>query len=59
MEEEIHSLRSESRDIFVLMMGHKAPLWFGNEHRATIHRVILPKGQERPSFLYFMDTAKI
>jgi len=59
LEEEIQGLRSDSEDILVVMMGHKAPLWFGENYHPTIHRVVIPEGKERPSLLYFMDTAKV
>lgn len=50
---------SPRKEIMVLMMGHKAPLFLGKHFEATLHRVTVEKGVERPSFLYFMDTAKI
>eukprot|EP00339_Tiarina_fusa_P002513 CAMPEP_0117050396 /NCGR_PEP_ID=MMETSP0472-20121206/34791_1 /TAXON_ID=693140 ORGANISM="Tiarina fusus, Strain LIS" /NCGR_SAMPLE_ID=MMETSP0472 /ASSEMBLY_ACC=CAM_ASM_000603 /LENGTH=289 /DNA_ID=CAMNT_0004764153 /DNA_START=25 /DNA_END=894 /DNA_ORIENTATION=+ len=48
-----------SKEVMVLLMGHKAPLFLGNQFQPTLHRVTVPQGVERPSFLYFMDTAKI
>lgn len=50
---------SPKKEIMVLMMGHKAPLFLGNQYEPTLHRVSVEKDVERPSFLYFMDTAKI
>mmetsp|Transcript_8844 Transcript_8844/g.10925 ORF Transcript_8844/g.10925 Transcript_8844/m.10925 type:complete len:157 (-) Transcript_8844:16-486(-) len=46
-------------EIMVLLMGHKAPLFLGAKCQPTLHRVTVKKAVERPSFLYFMDTAKI
>lgn len=50
---------SPKQEIMILMMGHKAPLFLGKQYEPTLHRVIVERGIERPSFLYFMDTAKI
>src|SRR3990167_6208783 len=62
LEEMIQPFRDSPRtEIMVLMLGQKAPIFLGNEpsYQPTIHRVTLPKGVERNSFLYFMDTAKV